>query len=60
MGEQCRLENIRRVIEAMGLSYLHLGVKLDVAAALAEFDQIRERQLGQELNARVNMHQTFV
>lgn len=60
MGEQCRLENIHRVIEAMGMSYLHLGVKLDVAEALAEFDRIRERHLSLELNSRINTHQTFV
>jgi len=60
MGEQCRLENIRRVIEAMGISYLNLGVNLDVSGALAEFDQIRERHLSLERNDRVNIHQTFV
>jgi alanine-glyoxylate transaminase / serine-glyoxylate transaminase / serine-pyruvate transaminase len=60
MGEQCRLENLRRVIEAMGMSYLHLGVKLDVSGALAEFDSIQERHLGLEINSHLNVHQTFI
>lgn len=44
MGEQCRMENVRRVLEAVGLGYSHFGVKLNLEAALAEFDQIRERE----------------
>lgn len=44
MGEQCRIENVRKVIEALGLSYEHFGVQLDYAAALKELDKFRERQ----------------
>ncbi|HXH75416.1 MAG TPA: aminotransferase class V-fold PLP-dependent enzyme [Bacteriovoracaceae bacterium] len=38
MGEQCRSENVRRVIEAIGFSYRLLGIKLDVESALNEYD----------------------
>jgi aspartate aminotransferase-like enzyme len=50
MGEQCRPENVRRVLEAVGLSYQHFGVELDVAGALARFDSMREQQMGLELS----------
>lgn len=44
MGEQCRVENLRKVVEALGLSYAHFGVQLDLGAALRELDKFRERQ----------------
>lgn len=34
MGEQARPENVRRTIEAIGMSYQHFGAKLDVRGAL--------------------------
>lgn len=34
MGEQARPQNVRRVVEAIGLSYGHFGIKLNVKAAL--------------------------
>lgn len=42
MGEQCRLENLLRVIEAMGASYHHFGVKVDLAGAILEFEKARQ------------------
>lgn len=44
MGEQCRPENLWKVIEALGMSYEHFGVKLDVSSALSELEKFRERQ----------------
>jgi len=38
MGEQARPENVRRTLEAIGKTYQHFGVKLDVAGALEAFD----------------------
>lgn len=40
MGEQARPENVRRVIAALGHSYGHFGVTLDVARALEKFDSV--------------------
>lgn len=31
MGEQCRPQNVKRVLEALGKSYVHFGVKLDLS-----------------------------
>jgi alanine-glyoxylate transaminase/serine-glyoxylate transaminase/serine-pyruvate transaminase len=38
MGEQARPENVRRTLEAIGLSYANFGVALDVSGALRSFD----------------------
>lgn len=43
MGEQCRLENIRRALVAVGAGYNHFGVHLNVEEAVSEFDLIAER-----------------
>lgn len=42
MGEQCRSQNVRRTLEAIGLSYQKLGVSLDVKRALTDFDYKRD------------------
>lgn len=55
MGEQCRMENVRRVIEAVGLGYAHFGVKLDLEAALTEFDQNRERESALALMSQLHV-----
>lgn len=39
MGEQCRPENLRKVLRALGLGHEFFGVKLDVESALKAFDQ---------------------
>jgi alanine-glyoxylate transaminase/serine-glyoxylate transaminase/serine-pyruvate transaminase len=39
MGEQCRTENVRRTLEAIGYSYAEFGVKLNLRDALEEFDK---------------------
>lgn len=44
MGEQCRPENLWKVIEALGASYGHFGVKLDISSALSELEKYREAQ----------------
>jgi alanine-glyoxylate transaminase/serine-glyoxylate transaminase/serine-pyruvate transaminase len=44
MGEQCRFDNIRRALEAVGAGYENFGVKLDVSAAMREFERAREIQ----------------
>lgn len=31
MGEQCRPQNVKRVLEALGKAYVHFGVKLDLS-----------------------------
>lgn len=31
MGEQCRPQNVKRVLEALGKSYVHFGVNLDLS-----------------------------
>jgi aspartate aminotransferase-like enzyme len=49
MGEQCRLENVKKVISAVGAGYAHLGVKLDVQAALSELEKTRESEIALEL-----------
>lgn len=53
MGEQCRMENVRRVLEAIGSGYEAFGVKLNTQAALNEFDQIRERETALALMSQV-------
>ena len=44
MGEQCRHENIKRTLEAIGAGYEHFGVKLNVYSAMIEFEKSRERE----------------
>ena len=39
MGEQCRLENIEKVLFALAHSYEHFGVKLDLKSGLEEFQK---------------------
>jgi alanine-glyoxylate transaminase/serine-glyoxylate transaminase/serine-pyruvate transaminase len=39
MGEQCRLENIEKVLFALAHSYAHFGVKLDLKSGLEEFQK---------------------
>jgi aspartate aminotransferase-like enzyme len=39
MGEQCRLENIEKVLFALAHSYEHFGVKLDLKSGLDEFQK---------------------
>ncbi len=45
MGEQCRLKNVRRALEALGAGYEAFGVKLNTVAALKEIDSMLEREL---------------
>jgi aspartate aminotransferase-like enzyme len=40
MGEQCRPQNVRRTLEAIGRSYHAQGINLRVDDALAEFDAL--------------------
>lgn len=35
MGEQCRSQNLFKVLYAMGMSMQHFGVQLDIAAGMA-------------------------
>ena len=44
MGEQCRFENIKKILEAVGAGYEHFGVKLDVQSARIAFEKARERE----------------
>lgn len=55
MGEQCRQENVRRVLEAVGTGYAAFGINLDVQAALNEFDQMRERELALSLMSQIQI-----
>lgn len=55
MGEQCRLENIRRVIEAVGSGYENFGVKLDTQRALKQFDEYREREIALSLVGQIQV-----
>jgi alanine-glyoxylate transaminase/serine-glyoxylate transaminase/serine-pyruvate transaminase len=55
MGEQCRPENVRRVLEAVGAGYTAFGVKLNTQAALNEFDQIREREVAISLMSQIQI-----
>ena len=43
MGEQCRFENIKKVLMSLGTGYEALGVKLDLASALNKFDSLCEQ-----------------
>jgi aspartate aminotransferase-like enzyme len=49
MGEQCRLENVKKVISAVGAGYEHFGVKLDVQSAMSELDKSRESAIALDL-----------
>lgn len=40
MGEQCRPQNVRLLLEVLGAGYKHFGVNLNTQEALAEFDRI--------------------
>ena len=40
MGEQCRPENVRRALEAIGESYNFFGVPLKTQEALSEYDRL--------------------
>lgn len=53
MGEQCRPENVRRAVEAIGAGYEQFGVRLDIKSALNELDQIREREIALSLMNQV-------
>ena len=55
MGEQCRMENVRRVLEAVGAGYEAFGVKLDTQNALKEFDQFREREMALSLVGKIQI-----
>ena len=44
MGEQCRSHNLFKVLYAVGMSFRHFGVELDVSQGLAAL----ERTLTQE------------
>jgi aspartate aminotransferase-like enzyme len=45
MGEQCRFENIKKVLVAMGSGYEALGVKLNVTSALREFETLSQKDI---------------
>lgn len=49
MGEQCRLENVKKVVSAVGAGYEHFGVKLDVQSAMRELDKSRESAIALDL-----------
>lgn len=51
MGEQCRPQNVRRLLESLGASYKTFGVNLNTEEALAEFDRIQERTIASALSA---------
>lgn len=42
MGEQCRPQNVRRLLEVLGLGYKHFGVELNTLEALAYFDSLQK------------------
>jgi alanine-glyoxylate transaminase/serine-glyoxylate transaminase/serine-pyruvate transaminase len=44
MGEQCRFENIKQVLVALGTGYEFFGVKLDMVSALKRFDSLSEKK----------------
>lgn len=50
MGEQCRPQNVRRLLEALGASYKTFGVNLNTEESLAEFDRIQERTIALALS----------
>jgi len=41
MGEQCRLENIKRLVHALGQSLLDFKVSVQLEKALVNFDQVK-------------------
>lgn len=43
MGEQCRPQNVRTLLKALGAGYAHFGVSLNTSDALAHFDQLMEK-----------------
>jgi alanine-glyoxylate transaminase/serine-glyoxylate transaminase/serine-pyruvate transaminase len=49
MGEQCRLENVKKVVSAVGAGYEHFGVKLDIKSAMSELDKSRESAIALDL-----------
>ena len=49
MGEQCRLENVKKVISAVGAGYEHFGVKLDIQSAMSELNKSRESEVALDL-----------
>jgi aspartate aminotransferase-like enzyme len=44
MGEQCRSQNLFKVLYATGMSFRHFGVKLDVSQGLAELERALTRE----------------
>ncbi|MGA2447957.1 MAG: alanine--glyoxylate aminotransferase family protein [Polyangiaceae bacterium] len=44
MGEQCRSHNLFKVLYAMGMSFKHFGVPLDVSAGMAELERNLTRE----------------
>jgi len=44
MGEQCRSHNLFKVLYAMGMSFKHFGVSLDVSAGMAELERNLTRE----------------
>lgn len=51
MGEQCRPQNVRLLLEALGAGYEAFGVTLNTQEALAEFDRIQEKTIALALSA---------
>jgi alanine-glyoxylate transaminase/serine-glyoxylate transaminase/serine-pyruvate transaminase len=44
MGEQCRSQNLFKVLYATGMSFRHFGVPLDVSKGLAELERALTRE----------------
>jgi aspartate aminotransferase-like enzyme len=44
MGEQCRSQNLFKVLYATGMSFRHFGVQLDVSNGLAELERALTRE----------------
>lgn len=44
MGEQCRSHNLFKVLYALGMSFRHFGVRLDVSEGLAELERALTRE----------------
>jgi alanine-glyoxylate transaminase/serine-glyoxylate transaminase/serine-pyruvate transaminase len=44
MGEQCRSQNLFKVLYATGMSFRHFGVQLDVSKGLAELERALTRE----------------
>ena len=49
MGEQCRSENIKKVISALGAGYEHFGVKLDIQSAMRGLEKSPESDVALDL-----------